>query len=373
MSYRLLHIMPDEKVIDTFVSLMEEVYPGESLFAVYGKSPEPQRVQPSPNVVYFRLGSRAFRHFLRNTSSFSRVILHSVDTQRDLLALRHPDITGLFWGADLYESLLAHKGFKIYIDEEAVWRVRAGKIPIFLYKAAIAVRDNVYYRRERSLLNRLSRLGAQSCDRELFYQYFPQYHFKTLTPGFTYYPIEKMIDPTQMDSVCSGSNIWVNNSPAPNGNHVSVYQLLSSFTSNFKVITPLSYGDPRFMRYFEEQGRALLGDRFVPLLEFLPHDQYYSLFLSANSFIFGHLRQCGYGNVLVSLYFGAKCFFYKKNPLFEELKRRSFVVFSIEDDLTETFAMTPLPELERKHNRETVMRSCAREVVLKGLELTFKQ
>ena len=369
--YRLLHILPDEKVVDTFVSMMEEVYPGESLYAIYGKGLSPSRVRSTQNVVFFQRESREFIVFLKNTSSFSRVVIHFVSSDRAFRFLHHPDITGLFWGGDLYDGLLAAKGFNLYYEIENVWKIRAaGRIPVPLYRILVFVRDRINYSRELSLIRRFKRVGMQECDAKVFMHYFPDLTFDRV-PSFSYYPIEQLIGPEYWGRQCNGDRIWVNNSAALGGNHYSVFRRLSSFSPDIQVIAPISYGERQWAQYVERVGYELLGTRFVPLKTFLPVQEYYALFLSVNSFVFGHLRQCGYGNIIVALFFGAKCFFYKENPLFEELIENGFTVFSIEDDLKEDFAVTPLPEPFRIRNRNLVLSFNSREVLLKKYKESF--
>ena len=35
---RMIHFLPDEKVTNNFIDMLESVYPGESFYAVYGSS-----------------------------------------------------------------------------------------------------------------------------------------------------------------------------------------------------------------------------------------------------------------------------------------------------------------------------------------------
>ena len=168
----------------------------------------------------------------------------------------------------------------------------------------------------------------------MFKRYYPNspiIHLGTIN----YYPIEKLINIDFIDKECTGTAIWVGNSASANGNHISVFERLSSFSDSIKIYCPISYGETGYSAYLDSEGNRLLGNKFVPLKAFLPVEQYYALFLNANSFVFGHYRQCGVGNVLMALFFGGKCFFYKRNPLYHMYLESGFCVFSIEDDLNE--------------------------------------
>ena len=114
-----------------------------------------------------------------------------------------------------------------------------------------------------------------------------------------------------------------------------------------------------------------MGDRFVPLKDFLPVNEYYAKFLQANAFVFGHFRQCAVGNILMAFYFGGKVFLSNRNPLLPMYKESGFYVYSIENDLREDFAVSPLDNEQRKKNRDLVMSIASYESSITQLKNVF--
>lgn len=366
---RFLHILPDEKVVNTFIRLFEEVYPGMSTYVIYGGKSYPSSPL-SDEVLFFNVRDCRFRSFLKHCRGYNQVVLHYLPNERVFRVLSHPQITVIAWGADIYETLFRVRGFKLYFDENEQYRVRAAGMPVFLYRSLAAIRSRIHYSHALSLLKRAKQIGAADCDYKLLEQYFPNLSLSRI-PGFGYYPIDELIGKGNAGKSCSGTNIWVNNSSNPNGNHVTVFNILKTIKGNSKVFVPISYGDLRFVKYIDQKGRDLLGTSFHPLTHFLPPQKYYGLFLSVNTFIFGHLRQCAMGNIVMALYFGGKCYLFKENPLYQTLKDESLVVFSIEDDLTEDALRTPLSQEDRKTNREIVWSLYSKQSILHQIHNSF--
>lgn len=365
--------MEDATVVDSFISMMETVYPNESKYLVIIDTASPQKVHKRENVVFFERDSEDLRQFLNETNTYRHICLHSIGDEFSLEKIHHPSMSWIIWGWDLYEKLLYFKGYKLYVSDKEQYRIRAkGKhMPLFIYRLLTYFRDLNIYRKELKILKRIKYIITDNgCDYYVFKRYFPNSPIQHLGT-INYYPIENLINQGFVNSECDGSAIWVGNSASANGNHVSIFKLLSSFSDSVKIYSPISYGDRRFIDYINNEGQRLLGDRFIPLMDFLPVDKYYSLFLNANCFIFGHYRQCGVGNILMALYFGGKCFFYKRNPLYQMYLDAGFAVFSIDDELNEESALTPLPSDVRIKNRELVKAIASYESSLEQIKNVF--
>ena len=118
-----------------------------------------------------------------------------------------------------------------------------------------------------------------------------------------------------------------------------------------KVIVPLSYGD--VPGYILQEGKKLLGDYFMPVVDFMPLDDYNRLLMSSDVFIYGNYRQAAVGNIVVALYIGAKVFLNKKNPLYSMYKERGYKFFSL-DELEEKINYQ-LTDEEIENNRTKVL------------------
>lgn len=374
-SQRLIHFIPDEKVTRHFIQMLESVYPNESVYIVYGDKESSNIITLGTNVQYYKIQSVALKKTILNISHFEAVFLHGLSTAPVFQNISHNNIVWFVWGADLYEQMICQKGYIIYKNYKEQITIRAkhspiGNIPVFLYKILIGVRDRIHLYRSEKLLKKIRYISSLDCDFYLLKKYYPEYKFRQYYSCF-YYPIELQIGSENLDKECHGLNIWVGNSPALNGNHSSVFHQIKDFSKKISVYSPISYGEERLMKHVENLGNSIIGDNFIPLKTFLPSEQYFKLFLDVNAFIFGHLRQCAVGNIMMALYFGGKCFLYKKNPLFQQLKSYGFVIFSIEDDLNEMATQTKLNENDRSNNRHIVNKICGVAAIKEQMYIAF--
>lgn len=371
MEHFFLHVLFDEKVVNSFISMMETAFPNESTYLIIRRKGKPNRVESGKNIVSFDEKSNDLKRFLSNISVYKHVCLHAMGGYKFYQYINHTSISWVIWGGDLYEPLLESKGYENYYDKEQQYKVRAGRMPVWLYKLLVTLRDSGSVKRMENVINKLSYfITDNGCDEDVFNRYFGD---KNITfPGtINYYPIENLIDESKREKECYGSAIWVGNSAAANGNHVWVFEKLKNFSDDIKILTPISYGDVRFVKFIDNEGRKILGDKFVPLKDYLPVNDYYSKFLQANAFIFGHFRQCAVGNILMAFYFGGKVFLSNRNPLLSMYKENGFTVYSIEDDLTEKFAVLPLDKDQRKRNRELVLSIASYESSMNQLRNVF--
>lgn len=373
--HRLIHFLPDEKVTNNFISMLESVYPNKSRYIVIGASPEPKMTKLVENTDYYSFNSKELAYVISNISNFQKVFIHSLMLGAGFENIRHPNVNWIIWGGDLYEGFICQKGYRVYINNDEQFRVRAshsplGNIPVWLYKALVKARDFRNYQKRYRIIKKLKAVTAIEEDYNLLKEYCPELSIN-LTPFFSYYPIEKQIGEANLDKECNGSNIWVGNSPALNGNHSSIFELLKDFPLTTKVYCPISYGEQRLIDYIDEVGRKTLGQRFVPLKEFMSAEKYFEKYLDANAFIFGHLRQCGLGSIMMALYFGGKCFLYSESPLYKYFKRNGAKIFSIEDDLSYESTQSPLPKEDREKNRQVVKSICSSEAIKEQMKVVF--
>ena len=144
-------------------------------------------------------------------------------------------------------------------------------------------------------------------------------------------------------STVVGENILVGNSGAPTNNHLDIFEKLRELDINDrKIYCPLSYaGYPlEYKNEVLKEGKRLFGDNFIPFLEFLDKETYFSIVSSCKYVFFGHLRQQALGNVREMLVKGCKVLFDKDSPMYKHFKERGFKVLSIQDDVSKELFLT---------------------------------
>lgn len=115
-------------------------------------------------------------------------------------------------------------------------------------------------------------------------------------------------------------NIQIGNSGDPTNEHIEVFDLLSRLgQQNIKIHVPLTYGSEEYINKVIVKGKALFGDNFVPLTQFMSPEVYNNYLANIDVVIFNHRRQQGFGNLVISLYLGAKVFIRKEVSIFKYL------------------------------------------------------
>lgn len=105
------------------------------------------------------------------------------------------------------------------------------------------------------------------------------------------------------------TTILVGNSADRNNNHREILEQLSKLEDqNFRLICPLSYGDHSYAESVAAEGIKLFGDRFVPLFDFIPYQDYQTMLAQVDIAVFGHRRQQGMGNTIALLGLGKKVY-----------------------------------------------------------------
>lgn len=364
--YKFVHFFQDEKVVNGFVKNLEEISPNSNLFIVIKDYEDLRFVHLENNIYAVKENDPIIGKIIDNATQFSEIVFHSMTLEfcSIIRRIRNGRLSWVIWGGDLYEDLLYYKGYKLYIDEELMFTVRAQNIPVFFFKCLFYLRGYLRYRKYKRAVCSMSCVYTGVQDYDLLIKYFPKL-YNIERKHFFYYPIETTVGEMLLDKVVKGKNIWVNNAAAFNGNHETIFDLINEIGYDGKVLVPLSYGDDRAKDNIISRGNEILGSRFCPLTSFVPKEEYYKLFLSCNAFIFGHLRQCAFGNILIALFLGAKVFLFKQNPLLKRLLDEGFILFSIEDELTTETIVTPMLELDREHNRKIAL-SLYSQSVLRG-------
>lgn len=106
-----------------------------------------------------------------------------------------------------------------------------------------------------------------------------------------------------------GLNILLGNSADPSNNHIEALERLLPFKDQpLKIYAPLSYGDQNHAKKVISQGKAWFGDKFVPMTDFMPFEQYLEFLKSLDIAIFNHQRQQAMGNTITLLGMGKTVF-----------------------------------------------------------------
>lgn len=132
-------------------------------------------------------------------------------------------------------------------------------------------------------------------------------------------------------------NIQIGNSADPTNNHIEVLEKLLSYKDDdICIYVPLSYGNPEHARKVIEQGRDWFGEKFKPLTDFMPFDEYLSFLGKVDIAIFNHKRQQAMGNTITLLGLRKKVYMRSdttQSELFHSLGVRFFDINNFDSNL----------------------------------------
>lgn len=359
-THPILHLFNDEKVVDRTINNFETVYPSKSKYIVLVKDENKpcQIVKTNNGISVCQYGSPKFYEEIGNIYQYKHILIHSLDKDKInfINNIHHNNITWIVWGGDLYEGLLARKGYRLYIDDKLP--IKAGVLSAKHRYFAPLIRWLNPFKIKPTLkaISSIANIAAIDEDLQLLLTYFPKFnHLKKLR--FFYYPIDDVLQPELKNANCYSNNIMLGHSSNPNGNHLDSINIIKEAVKNEfdgKIYVPLSYGSTQYRDYLLGELSKINGLNIEPLLSFLPLKDYNSLLVSCSNFVYATLRQEAMGNILVALYLGGKVFLFPSNSLFSYFSRMGVKVFSIYDINRERLC-TPLEASVRESNRRIIL------------------
>ena len=160
-------------------------------------------------------------------------------------------------------------------------------------------------------------------------------------------------------------NIQVGNSADPSNNHLEALEKLLPFKNNdICIYVPLSYGDKKHAQAVIQQGQQWFGDKFKPLTEFMPFDNYLSLLGTIDIAIFNHRRQQAMGNTITLLGLGKTVYMRSDTTQWQFFKEKEIVVGDVE-------AINNLVILNVSENQEKVKQYFSTENFINQLKGIF--
>ena len=128
-----------------------------------------------------------------------------------------------------------------------------------------------------------------------------------------------------------GLKILLGNSADPSNNHIEALERLLPFKNHaIKIYAPLSYGDQDHAKKVISQGKVWFGDKFVPMTDFMPFEQYLEFLKSLDIAIFNHKRQQAMGNTITLLGMGKTVYLRSDVSQWELLNNEGITVLDVE-------------------------------------------
>ena len=346
--YKIIHIFDDDKFTDPAIQLFETVCPSQSYYFVLTRDVTKKlNYVASNNIIKVSLNTESeLNIFVSKLNTYKVVFIHALDYKKQKIALKLPDSiikVWFIWGYDLYDNWFLFKN-KLYEKETkkvVKYQVNLKSKLIFnCFSFFIFKNQNVF----KFVLPKIIIKVLNNHYDTVFYKSAKKMDIivpvvptefdlikKMNIPGvfapFTYGSIEGLLR-DKINQKVNGDNILVGNSANPTNNHIDVFIKLSKINlGDRKVYVPLSYsGSDEYISLVIKKGRQLLGDNFVPIIDFMPLGKYNEILLSCGTLIFNHVRQQGVGNIITLGYLGANMFLNHKSPVYKYYKKVGITV-----------------------------------------------
>ncbi len=156
--------------------------------------------------------------------------------------------------------------------------------------------------------------------------------------------------------------IQVGHSATPNNKHMEIFKKLEKYKNEEIVVySPLSYGEKDYAEEVSLLGKEIFGEKFKPILDFMPFEKYIEFLSDIDIAIFNHNRQQGMGNIITLLGMGKKVYMRSDITSWEMFGEIGVKVFDVEDEID----LKPIDEKTRVNNIETIKSYFSKENLIK--------
>ena len=200
---------------------------------------------------------------------------------------------------------------KLWMSLSTVFAARAGMFSWVCWGSGIedkGLLQNVLKTRLYNSFNKINCL--MSCDRNdlgkrfkvtdraHLIPYVSNYNLQELSHITPYFPQDKL-------------NILIGHRASPYLNHLAIMQQISRYADkDIRVICFLNYGsdDQRYIQQVKDTGKALFGEKFVPVTTMLTKDEYEGVMKSVNITLIAGKTQAGLGAIYRTLLYKGTIF-----------------------------------------------------------------
>ncbi|WP_121628875.1 TDP-N-acetylfucosamine:lipid II N-acetylfucosaminyltransferase [Poseidonibacter antarcticus] len=371
----ILHIVPDDKFIDMAYNMFEKASPNNNEFMVVTQKDKFKYIKTTPitKITRKEILSKEFSDSLKKYEFIVFHVLSDIDKKLVLNAKENVKFLWLGWGFDYYcyldKKLLDSRTLKLK-ESLATSKDFFGKDILRSLKNFI--KYNILYKNIDNLekvFNRINYFAPVLYEDYLLVQnQFKTFHLKYL--DWNYGTLEE--DFIKEELIISGKNILLGNSASYENNHVEAIELIKNLNlENRQVICPLSYGLEDYAKEVIRHGETVLSNNFEALIDFMKIEEYNKIISTCSIVVMNHLRQQAVGNIVIMMYFGAKVFLNKDNPVYDFFINNGAIVFSMEE-LTNKNINIDLTEEEKIINKEMLKKYWAKEIILEKTKKLIK-
>jgi len=363
----ILHIVPDEKFIESAYELFETVAPHNNEFMVITRKKRLQHLDEFP---IKKIGIYEFYHpfFLQNLKKYEFVVLHFLDFYKIRILLKADNtikFVWIGWGGDYYKYF---QNYSLFLPKTILLINNLERQKKYSFKELLLKfidKYNAFCKKDIKALQRVNFFAPVLSEEfsilknnvENFYPKFLDWNYGVFQKNLYKY-----------SGKITGKNILIGNSATAENNHMEIFEILENIDIlSRKIILPLSYGDNIYGKTIEKISIQLFKGHAEPLMDYMKFDEYLRILEKCSVVIMNHTRQQGLGNILIMIYNGAKVYLNEQNILYQHLKKYGIFIFSLKD-LNQQSIDNQLDENQKLHNKYLIEKLYGKEVSLRKTE-----
>jgi len=374
MSNSYLHIFHDEKFTNTIVEqfLLTNV-DNQRFIVIHSNSilkPEYKLNKELP-IETITIGSQGYNDLINDLNNYDFLFIHYLDNDKLDIIDKAPNsmkIIWMCWGQDIHKLVISNS----YLPKTRNLLLKNKLYNEYFWKYTLWLRRLIIpYTKKGQLLKKIGYccpvikedLELVNNKLNLNIKYIP-FHYGWL----------ELILGTQLNGYCTSNNILIGNSSTYASNHLDTFNILKKFKlDEKKIIVPLNYGNKEYGDIIETEGKRIFNNNFIPLRKFISSNEYSSLLSSCSIAIFNHIRQQALGNIIISLWLGAKVYMNDKSVLYKNLKKTGLNIFSIQKDLNidNKDALNKLKSHQQENNKKILLKEFSKKNVIKLTKEVF--
>ena len=347
-----VHLINDEKFLPPFIKRAQAVL-DNNLYIVFGSKPPFTFLQESQQVIH---SSEWLDYQFQHEIEIERIYIHLMTYQKINWVNTAPKapVYWLFYGNDLYELLLAFKGFKLFEILDApkgiLTRIKGETLLSRVRRWAQLKAYNRHYAPfVQSHVDYWCFWSPGDLKLLVEHYQFQGEMLKFQYGAFNPEDIEVVQQWVGANPDFRSEDILLNHSGSQSGNHKHLLALLDELGINQSIRTPLSYGDKPHIEATLEFGQKVLGTAFQPILNYMDRNAYFELICTTGYALFGHRRQEAGNTLFIALMSGTKVFLHPESVLLPFLEEQGYCFFTW-NDLSAAALSTPLSKKERAKN-----------------------
>lgn len=365
----ILHLISSPVFLEYVITQFEHVNKGNNQYCyIYTFDKDKNKIADRSEIKAVQRDSDEYFALLDELDKYEALILHSLNPAYYTFVLNAPDSLKIFcivFGTEIYTVFKKIRN-KTYLPKTRILfffskeHINEALKPV--YRFLVGRKSNTYYTRKS--LQRIDYIAMTVSEVHKFL--VDSGLTKAQFIEFGYYSIEETIGEELIDKIIDENNIFIGNSSSFSNNHLEVFNVLAREDLGDKEIyVPLSYGNQYLRKVITKVGFRKFGERFRPLLTFLPIQEYNEIILRCGFVIMNHLRPQARGNILTALWLGAKVFFNSDTLYYQELRQKGLLIFSISEISEDPEkAFTRLSTTEIEHNRKILSELYGQNIVL---------